>query len=89
MAEFDIEDEAGRLLLLSAMRCFDRVEDARSLLAKDGITVTDRWGQVKCHPAVTVERDARSGMLASLKALNLDIEPKRDRPGRPPSGGLG
>ena len=88
MHEFAIEDEAGRLLLLTAMQAFDRAEDARDLLRKDGITTTDRWGQVKSHPATIIERDSRSGMLAALKSLNLDIEPLRDRLGRPP-GGLG
>ena len=84
--EFDISDEAGRLLLLTAMHCLDRAEGARLQLDRDGTTVVDRWGQTKVHPLVNVERDARSGMLAALKALNLDIEPKRDRPGRPPGG---
>lgn len=83
MAEFEIRDEAGRLLLETAMRAFDRGESARTLLEKDGITIVDRWGQQKPHPAATVERDARSGMLAALRALNLDIEPLRERPGRP------
>lgn len=81
--EFEIRDEAGRLLLETAMRAFDRAEAARALLDKDGVVLVDRWGQSKPHPAVVIERDARAGMLSALKMLNLDIEPLRDRAGRP------
>ena len=83
--EFEIEDQAGLLLLETAMRAYDRAETARALLERDGVTIADRWGQVKPHPAAAIERDARSGLLAALKALNLDVEPLRDRPGRPPA----
>jgi phage terminase small subunit len=83
LADFAIEDPAGRLLLETALRNFDRAEAARRLLDEQGIVITDRWGQSKPHPAAAVERDARSGMLAAFRALNLDLEPLRDRPGRP------
>ena len=43
----------------------------------------DRFGQVKSHPLLSVERDSRAQYLAALKALNLDLEPLRDKPGRP------
>jgi hypothetical protein len=81
--EFAIRDEGGLLLLETAMRALDRAESARTLLERDGVVITDRWGQQKPHPAAAVERDARAGMLQALKALNLDVEPLRDRPGRP------
>jgi hypothetical protein len=51
-----------------------RLREAQSILAKDGICVRDRWGQLKSHPACTVEREARAGLLACLKGLNLDLE---------------
>jgi hypothetical protein len=44
---------------------------------------TDRFGQLRAHPAVAIERDARDQMLRALKLLNLDIEPLRGRVGRP------
>ncbi len=84
--EYGIEDDAGRLLLETAMKCLDRAEGARAMLERDGIIISDRFGQQKPHPAVTVERDARHGMLAALRAMNLDIEPLRDGPGRPSGG---
>jgi hypothetical protein len=71
------------LLLETGMRAFDRCEAARALLDRDGVVVTDRWGQSKQHPAAAVERDARAGLLAALRALCLDVEPLQPRVGRP------
>jgi P27 family predicted phage terminase small subunit len=81
--EYAIEDQAGRLLLQTALQSFDRMNEARDLIAKHGAVAADRWGQLRPNPACTIERDSRAAMLAALKALNLDIEPLRDRPGRP------
>lgn len=81
--EYDITDPAGELLLEQALRCFDRAEQARAVLDKDGVTTTDSRGRPKTHPATSVERDSRAGMLSALKAMNLDFEPLKDRAGRP------
>lgn len=86
--EYAIEDEAGRLLLQTALEAFDRMRRAGERINVDGDAVEDRFGQVKPHPLLNAERDARSQMLMALKQLNLDIEPLRDRPGRP-GGGIG
>jgi hypothetical protein len=56
---------------------------AQAAIAEHGETVTDRYGQVKVNPACGLEKDARNGFLAALRALNLDILPLRDKPGRP------
>lgn len=82
--EYVIEDEAGRLLLMVALESFDRMREAQIALAKDGLVLTDRFGQMKPHPLNTVERDSRAAMMAALRQLNLDIEPLRDHVGRPP-----
>lgn len=47
------------------------------------MTFTDRFGQIKAHPLLPVERDARAAFLAGLRSLNLDFEPLHDGPGRP------
>lgn len=82
-SEYAIDDEAGRLLLQTALEAFDRMKAAGERITADGEAITDRFGQVKPHPLLPAERDARSQMLAALKQLNLDLEPLRDRPGRP------
>lgn len=83
LSEYDIADSAGLLLVETALQAFDRMHEARALIAKHGAVVADRFGQLRPNPATTVERDSRAAMLSALKALNLDIEPLRDGPGRP------
>jgi P27 family predicted phage terminase small subunit len=82
--EYGIRDTAGLTLLTDACRFFQRREDARELILKDGQTTKNRFGEIVAHPSVRIERDSAAAMVRSLKALNLDIEPLRDKPGRPP-----
>jgi phage terminase small subunit len=77
-------DPPALVILDSACRALMRVRQAQELLGRDGIVMTDRFGQPKPHPAVLVERDSKQTLLRNIRALNLDLEPLRDRPGRPP-----
>lgn len=83
VVEYAIDDPAGLLLLGTAFEAFDRMRQAQAIVKKEGATIKDRFDQAKAHPLLTVERDARSQMIQALKALNLDIEPLKDNPGRP------
>lgn len=83
MKEYELGDAAGRLLLQTALEAFTRMRACQHAIALEGSQVADRFGQLRPHPLLAAERDARAQMLAALKALNLDIEPLRDRPGRP------
>ena len=83
-SEYGIADAAGLALTTTAAECLDRVRAAQKAIAKHGEVVIDRYGAPKLNPACGLEKDARNGLLAALKALNLDIEPLRDGPGRPP-----
>ena len=78
-AEYVVVDAGGLALLEVATRAFERMEQARAILKKEGVAVRDRWGQVRAHPLVVVERDARSGLLMALRNMNLDIEPTRQQ----------
>lgn len=82
-AEYSIDDPGGLALLTTAAECLDRIRAAQKAIKQHGEVVTDRYGQVKVNPACTLEKDSRNGFLAALRALNLDLEPLRDRPGRP------
>src|SRR5215472_526695 len=73
--DFAIEDPAGLELLCGASQCLDRIREARATIKAEGLFTTDRFGQRRSHPAVLIERDARTGFLASLRALHLDLEP--------------
>jgi P27 family predicted phage terminase small subunit len=82
--DYDIVDEAGFLLLQTGLEAFDRMRGAQDVIRREGLQVADRFGQMKAHPLLTVERDSRAQMLMALKALNLDLEPLNAAPGRPP-----
>ena len=84
--EYAIDDAAGLALLSRAAECVDRMAAAQAAIAEHGELVSDRYGGVKLNPACNLEKDARSGFLAAMRALNLDLEPLRDGPGRPPEG---
>jgi P27 family predicted phage terminase small subunit len=77
-------DDPSLLILESALEAFDRMREAQAIIEAEGITVKDRFGQPKQHPATLVERDSKATMLRTLKALALDLEPLHDRPGRQP-----
>jgi phage terminase small subunit len=75
ISAFELDDDAGMLLLDTAMEAFDRLREAQAIVNRDGCVVKDRFGQFRQHPATLVERDARTSLMRALKALNLDIQP--------------
>lgn len=83
LSEYSIDDAAGLRILRVSLEAFDRAQAARASIDKEGMTVRDKFNQLKPHPLLPIERDSRASFLAGLKALNLDLEPLRDRPGRP------
>ena len=82
--DFSIDDPGGLLLLTTALEAFDRMKQAQAAIERDGPTVRGSTKQLVAHPLISVERDARGQMLAAIRQLNLDLEPLRDHPGRPP-----
>jgi P27 family predicted phage terminase small subunit len=82
--EYAIDDEDGKLLLQTALEAFDRMRGAQAEIAEAGTTYLDRFKQPKSHPSLQIERDARNQFIQALRQLNLDLEPLRDGPGRPP-----
>jgi phage terminase small subunit len=84
MEAYDLEPHHVRLLTLAA-ESFDRAVQARRVLAAEGITYTDRWGQPHPHPCVAVERDAALRFSRLLRELDLDCAPLPDP--RPPRRG--
>lgn len=78
MTAYRIEDEGGRAVLAVACRAADRAEGCRLKVAKEGMTVRDRWRQVRPHPLLAVERSARDQMLRAIIALSLPL-PEEER----------
>jgi P27 family predicted phage terminase small subunit len=84
-SEYSIDDAAGLALLTTACECLDRMRAAQAAIKEDGELVRDRYGALKVNPACGLEKDSRTGFLLAIKGLSLDIEPLRDRVGRPGS----
>ncbi|RWE46903.1 MAG: hypothetical protein EOS79_11035 [Mesorhizobium sp.] len=73
LEDFDLERHHFEILCRTA-EAMDRADAARDLVTKDGLTVVDRYGTPKAHPAVAIERDARTAVLRGLRELGLDVD---------------
>jgi P27 family predicted phage terminase small subunit len=82
--DYVLEDHHVRLLTL-ACRAWDRAEQARELIAAEGLTTKDRYGTAKAHPAVQIERDSRTAFARMVRELDLDTEAPRSERVGPPS----
>jgi P27 family predicted phage terminase small subunit len=82
VADYELEQHHVRLLTLAA-EAWDRAQQAREILAEEGVTFVDRFDAPKAHPAVAIERDARIAFARLIRELDLDGEPLPDpRPRR-------
>ena len=82
-SEYSVVDAGGIAHLLTACRSENDISVWREAVAKDGPIVVDRFGQQKSHPLIKEIAQAEAVRRAALLALNLNIEPLQDRPGRP------
>jgi P27 family predicted phage terminase small subunit len=75
--------ESHKRLLVAACESHDRMSTARDILAKEGLVTTDRHGQARPHPCVSIERDSRIAFARLLRELGLqDDAPEAGRPPR-------
>ena len=73
-------------LLTLAAEAWDRCQEAREILAEEGLTYEDRFHQPRARPEVAVERDSRIAFARLLRELALDVE-SPGSVGRPPGIG--
>jgi phage terminase small subunit len=70
-------------LLRRLCEASDTADTARRQLDIDGLTTTDRFGQVRTHPLVAVERDARTAVARLTRELRFgdatDDDPRPPR----------
>ncbi len=66
-------DAASLALLAAAMEARQRMRRCREAIDRDGEAVRDRFEQLKPHPLLAAERDARAAFLSAMRLLNLDI----------------
>jgi len=82
VTEFRLEPHHVRLLTLTC-ECWDRCTQAREAIAKDGAYLPDRFGQLRAHPGIAVERDAKISFARLIRELDLDVEPPAASPAPP------
>src|SRR5574337_988848 len=70
--DFELDDAAGQSLLVAACEAYDRAQQAREVIAREGMFTLDRFEQPKPHPAIAVERDSRDAFVRAMRALKLD-----------------
>lgn len=69
--------------LTAAAESWDRKEQARARIEAEGLTFTTKQGELRPHPAVAMERDARIAYLRAVRELALtddsgpDVRPPR------------
>lgn len=79
-ATYELEPHHTRLLTLAA-EAWDRCQQAREALAKEGLTYADRFGTPRARPEVAIERDSRIAFARLIRELALDIDaPRESRP---------
>jgi P27 family predicted phage terminase small subunit len=62
-------------LLQAACEAWDRLQQAREQLLRDGLTIGGREGGMRAHPCVSIERDSRIAFARLIRELDLDVEP--------------
>jgi phage terminase small subunit len=72
--EFDLAPHQLRILQVAA-EAWDRKEEARKVLAREGLSYVDAKGMHRARPEVAVERDSRAAYLRAMRELALDVAP--------------
>jgi len=71
-ADWELEAHHLRLLTLAG-GTWDRGQQARALVDKEGLTVATKAGGPRLHPCVRVEQDAKIVFARLIRELDLDV----------------
>jgi P27 family predicted phage terminase small subunit len=71
--EWDLEDHHIRILTLAA-EAWDQTQLCRETIQQDGQTYTDRFGQPKERPEISIMHNARIAFARLVRDLDLDFE---------------
>jgi P27 family predicted phage terminase small subunit len=80
--DYQLEGHHQRLLL-AACEAHDRMTQARARLATEGLTWQTRFGELRAHPCVAVERD--SALRFARLVRELGLSDGQDEGRRPPA----
>ncbi len=75
LSTYELDEHHLRVLTV-ALEAWDRKEEARRTLKKEGLVFHDRFGAPRKHPAVSIEENARLAFLRCMRELDLDGEPE-------------
>ena len=75
-------DEPAVILLDSLCRSWDRVQQARAIIARDGPVLIEKTAagneKTRMHPACQIERDAAATMMRAWRLLGFDQQPPEE-----------
>jgi hypothetical protein len=78
--DYDLDEAPARELLRLACEAMDRADQARELLDAEGLTIRDRYDQVRPHPAASIEVANRTAVARFLRELRVtDPPPEEER----------
>jgi|ERR1017187_6820293 phage terminase small subunit len=73
--EIQAHDSRRVLLVDVVVETFERLKQAQRAIAREGLTVTDRFKQIKPHPLLECEEHARMALIKALASLKLPDNP--------------
>lgn len=65
--------EQDCLVLIAAAECWDRYNQAREILGKEGLTFTDRHKAIRPHPCCAIEKENKTLFARLIRDLNLPV----------------
>src|SRR5688572_17337458 len=68
-----LDDGASRALLRQLCESLDGLRAAQARIKQDGLMIAGSQGQARPHPLLVSEAEFRRAILASIRALRLDI----------------
>jgi len=77
-----IDDAVGHELLARCCETITRLDEVRAVLADDGLTIRTRFDELRAHPLLATERDARLAIARLCRELRISEPPANERPPR-------
>ena len=72
--DYEVTDAEGLAFLRLACESMDLLRKAEVQIAREGMTLPDRYGAMKPHPLLATVRDAKISMMHALRRLKLGSE---------------
>lgn len=73
-----IDDGASRALLRQLCESLDGLRAVQARIKQDGLVIAGSKGQLRPHVLLGVESEYRRSILATVRALRLDIQSEAD-----------